>query len=546
MLVAGTGWSFTKLPTGFVPDEDQGYMFVNIQLPDAASLQRTIAVLADLDPIFKNTPGVANWLSISGNSLLSGTAGSNQGMAVVIFQPWDERRTPELSQESILRNLQQQFAKIEEAIVFGFIPPPIDGLGNASGFQLEVQDRGNAGYAELQEVTEDLVVAGNSQSGLMNLNSTFRANVPQLFAEIDRTKAKSMNVPLSAVFGTLQAYLGSAYVNDFTYQNRSYQVRVQAEAEFRAQAEDIQRLDVRDAQGNMVPLDTLVEVREEFGPAAVRRYNLYPSASVNGMAAPGYSSGQALELMEELADSRLPAAFGHEWTGISYQEKIASGGQTLIFALAIVFVFLVLAAQYESWTSPAAVIAIVPLAALGVVLALLWRGADNNTYTQIGIVLLIALASKNAILIVEFAAELRRGGATIPEAAINAAKLRFRAILMTAFSSILGFLPLLVATGAGAASRRAVGNAVVGGMTAATFFALAFVPTAFVIFQRLSEFRSRSSEAEPVSEPSHLATSAPAPPAVGGSPRTTGDSAAPPEDTTTPGSPPDAPGDLKM
>ena len=247
--------------------------------------------------------------------------------------------------------------------------------------------------------------------GLAALNTTFRANVPQLFAEVDRTKAKTMNVPLSSVFGTLQAYLGSAYVNDFTYLNRSYQVRLQAEAEFRAKASDIENLDVRDVKGEMIPLGALVEVRDEFGPTVVRRYNLYPSASVNGSSAPGYSSGQALELMEEVADaSELPSAFGYEWTGMSYQEKLAAGGQGAIFALAVLFVFLVLAAQYESWTSPAAVIAVVPLAALGVVLALILRGADNNTYTQIGIVLLVALASKNAILIVEFASEQRESG----------------------------------------------------------------------------------------------------------------------------------------
>ncbi|MCA9024831.1 MAG: multidrug efflux RND transporter permease subunit [Planctomycetaceae bacterium] len=488
-LVFLTGWTFGKLPTGFVPTEDQGYMFVNVQLPDGAALDRTNAVMSQLDDVYRETPGISDWVSIAGYSLLSGNAGSNLGLSVVIFEPWEDRNTPPLSQEGIVQSLQQRFAKVKEAIVFGFIPPPIDGLGNAGGFQMEVQDRGNVGTAELQEVTENLVVTGNSQTGLTNLNTTFRANVPQLFAEVDRTKAKTMNVPLSSVFGTLQAYLGSAYVNDFTYLNRSYQVRLQAEAEFRAKASDILALDVRDATGQMVPLGSLVEVRNEFGPTVVRRYNLYPSASINGSAAPGYSSGQALTLMEQVAASQLPPAFGYEWTGMSFQEKLAAGGQGAIFALAVLFVFLVLAAQYESWTSPAAVIAVVPLAALGVVLALIFRGADNNTYTQIGIVLLVALASKNAILIVEFASEQRHSGMSIRDSAVNAAKLRFRAILMTAFSSILGFLPLLVASGAGAASRQAVGNAVVGGMLAATVFSLMFVPAFFVVFRSLSEIR---------------------------------------------------------
>ncbi len=489
-LVAATGWTFGKLPTGFVPTEDQGYMFVNVQLPDGASSERTKAVLDEMDKLYEQTPGIADWLSISGYSLLSGNAGSNLGLSVLIFEPWEDRTTPELSQEGIVAALQQKFSQTKEAIVFGFIPPPIDGLGNAGGFQMELQDRGNAGTAELQAVADNLVVAGSTQSGLAALNTTFRANVPQLFADIDRTKAKTMNVPLSSVFGTLQAYLGSAYVNDFTYLNRSYQVRLQAEAEFRAKADDIRDLDVRDTSGRMVPLGSLIDVRDEFGPTVVRRYNLYPSASVNGSAAPGYSSGQALTLMEELAAAELPAAFGYEWTGMSYQEKLAAGGQGLIFVLAVVFVFLVLAAQYESWTSPAAVIAVVPLAALGVVLALILRGAENNTYTQIGIVLLVALASKNAILIVEFASEQRSEGHSIRESAVNAARLRFRAILMTAFSSILGFLPLLVASGAGAASRQAVGNAVVGGMVAATVFSLLFVPTFFVLFRSLSEWGS--------------------------------------------------------
>ena len=492
-LLVLTGWGFSSIPTGFLPVEDQGYAFANIQLPDAASLERTEEVMQKIDKIMETTPGVADWVTISGYSLLSGSNGSNLGLVAIIYEPWSERETPELSQEGILNHVRRAFGSIQDAIVFAFIPPSIDGLGNAGGFQMQLQDRGNVGLAELQAFTEEIIASGNTQSGLSALNTTYRANVPQLFAEIDRTKVKTLDIPLNSVFNTLQAYLGSTYVNDFNEFGRTWQVRVQADHQFRVEADDIKQLDVRNNKGEMVPIGTFVDVQETFGPQVIQRYNLYPSAQINGEPAAGYSSGQALALMEEMADQKLPpATMGFEWTGMSYQEKQVGGEQYLIFALAVVFVFLVLAAQYESWTSPAAVIAVVPLAALGVVIALFMRGMDNDTYTQIGVVLLVALASKNAILIVEFASEQRRAGRTIRDAAAQAASLRFRAILMTAFSSILGFLPLVIASGAGAASRQAVGNAVVGGMIAATFFALLFVPSFFVVFQGLSELGSRA------------------------------------------------------
>ncbi len=483
LLVAFAGWSLSKLPTGFVPEEDQGYLFVNVQLPDAATQERTAAVMAKLDQFYQTVPGIADSVTISGFSLLGGYAGSNQGMSVLVLDPWDQRRTADTSLQGIQRKLQSEYAQLQEAIAFAFTPPAIDGLGAAGGFQMELLDRSGSGYDSLQSTAESLAETARAQTGLTAVNSTFRANVPQLFAEVDRAKAKAMNLPLSTVFDALSAYLGSAYVNDFTFQNRSYQVRAQAAAEYRSRVDDIRRLDVRSPSGAMVPLSSLVTVRDSVGPTVVRRYNLFPSAAINGAAAPGFSSGQALGLMEQTATTELPAGYGFEWTGMSYQEKLASSGQAFVLVLAVVFVFLVLAAQYESWTSPAAVIAVVPLAALGVVLALWARGADNNTYTQIGIVLLIALASKNAILIVEFASELRATGQDLREAAVTAAKLRFRAILMTACSSILGFLPLLVASGAGAASRQAVGNAVVGGMIAATLFALLMVPAGYVLIK---------------------------------------------------------------
>jgi len=490
-LVTLTGWSFQKIPTGFLPTEDQGYCFANIQLPDAASQGRTLEVLAKLDELVGKVPGVEDWVSIAGYSLLSANNGGNLGLMAIIYKPWDERMTPDETQEAIVANLRKEFAKIQEGIVVAFIPPPIDGLGSAGGFQMQLQDIGGVGLAELQSVATEMVADGNGQAALTGVNTTIRANVPQLFADVNRTKVKTLDIPLSSVFNTMQSYLGSTYVNDFNKLGRVYQVRIQADHEFRVEPDDIRQLDVRNRNGDMVPMGTFVDVEESLGPQVIQRYLMYPSAQINGEPAPGYSSGQALKLMEEMAAEVLPSSMDYKWTGMSFQEKESSGGQALIFGLAVVFVFLVLAAQYESWTSPAAVIAVVPLAALGVVIALVMRGAENNVYTQIGVVLLVALASKNAILIVEFASEQRRAGLGIRESAEKAARLRFRAILMTAFSSILGFLPLLIASGAGAASRQAVGNAVVGGMCAATVFSLLFVPTFFVVFRSLNEMFSK-------------------------------------------------------
>jgi HAE1 family hydrophobic/amphiphilic exporter-1 len=356
---------------------------------------------------------------------------------------------------------------------------------------MQLQDRGKIGLAAMQQATEELIVDASGQSGLAALNTTFRASVPQLFVDIDRTKVMEKGVPLNAVFNTLQAYLGSAYVNDFNKFDRTWQVRVQAGQQYRSQPDDILNLKVRNNQGQMVPLGTLIDVKETFGAQAIQRYNLYPSAQVNGEPAPGNSSGQAMSLMEQIASSKNLA---FAWTGMSYQEQQLRDATQLtqnsafILTLSVVFVFLVLAAQYESWSAPAAVISVVPLAALGVVISVAVARADINVYSQIGLVLLVALASKNAILIVEFAREQRQAGMEIRAAAARSAELRFRAILMTAFSSILGFMPLLIASGAGAASRIAVGLAVVGGMIAATLFSLLFVPSFFVVFQTLSEW----------------------------------------------------------
>jgi HAE1 family hydrophobic/amphiphilic exporter-1 len=337
-------------------------------------------------------------------------------------------------------------------------------------------------------MAQEMVRDANAQSGLASVFSTFRATVPQLFADVNRTQAKVLEIPLSEVFNTLQAYLGSAYVNDFNKFGRTYQVNVQADTAFRRRIEDIRQLEVRNNRGSMIPLGTLVEVEKTLGPQIIRRYNMYPAAAISGSAAQGFSSGEALQLMEQMAETKLPASMGFEWTGMSYQEKAIGGQAVGIFALAVLFVYLVLCALYESWSISFAIILVVPLALIGTVAALMARGMDVNMYTQIGIVLLIGLSSKTAILIVEFAKSLRESGKSIREAAMEAARLRFRPILMTAFTFILGVSPLIIASGAGASSRQALGTAVLGGMITATVLMVLLVPVFYVLIQRLSEW----------------------------------------------------------
>ncbi len=488
-LVALTGWWFMRLPTGFVPTEDQGYAIVAIQLPDAASQERTREVTRQVNAILKDAPGVRSWFLLGGMSLLDSSVTSNAATMFLTFTPFADRAGhPELTQDSILGNLMGRFQSVREALVLAFPPPGIRGLGVAGGFEMKIEDRGGVGLRELQQVVQEMVEAANGQSTLAQVQSTFRAGVPQVYVDIDRVKAKSLGVPLDSIFSTMQAALGSAYVNDFNQFGKTYQVRVQAEQQFRLQPEDIRRLEVRNLDGQMIPLGSLATIRKTLGPQIVPRYNLYPSATINGAAAPGTSSGQSLLLMEQLAAAKLPQSMSYEWTGMSFQEKRVGSQAAYVFAMGVLMVYLVLAAQYESWLMPAAVIMVVPLALLGTVIAVSMRGMDNNIYTQIGIVLIIALASKNAILIVEFARELRAKGRSITEAAVEASRLRFRPILMTSFSFILGIVPLVRASGAGAASRRALGTAVMGGMLAATVLAVFFVPVFYVLMQKLSEW----------------------------------------------------------
>ena len=489
-LIGFTAWSYNRVPTGFLPVEDQGYFIINVQLPDAASRERTREVVDKIHNILLKQPGVTDWFVVGGFSFVDGSAASNVANVFVAFDSWDNRTDPALSQMAIIGGLQGQLARIKEARIVSFPPPSIPGLGMRSGFDLQLQDRGGAGLAELSLSVQRILDAAKSQSGLAkdSLNSMFRSGVPQVYVDIDRVKVKTLDVPLTNVFGTLQAYLGSAYVNDFNKFGRTFQVRVQADEKFRLRPEDIERLEVRNAKGEMIPLGSVVKVRRVFGPQVIPRYNLYPSALVSGAPAPGFSSGEAIRLMEQIAERELPASQGYEWTGLSYQEKKVGSEVLWIFAFAVLMVYLVLAAQYESWITPAAVILVVPLGLLGAIAAVWIRNFDNNIYTQIGMVLIIALASKNAILIVEYARELRIEGRSIYDAAVEAARLRFRPILMTSFAFILGVLPLVFATGAGAAGQQALGTAVFGGMITSTILAVFFVPVFFLFCQHINEW----------------------------------------------------------
>jgi len=496
VIFALTVLGFKIVPTGFIPDEDQGYFFVNIQLPDAASLERTSKVLKKVDKIVSETPGVAHVISVGGYSMLNSKSAPNTGALIVTLEPWEERCTTETQLGSIIGSLTAEFRTINEAIVFAFIPPAISGLGNVGGFQFQLEDRGNAGLVVLQAVATDLIDHASLAPELFAVNTTFRATVPQVYIDIDRVKVKKLGINLNDVFQTLQANLGSAYVNDFNRFGHIYKVMVQADKEFRSKVEDIYQLKVRSSTGQMVPLRTILKTEEISGPQIIERYNMYPTASITGMPAIGYSSGQSINEMEALADGLLPSSMGYEWTGMSFQELEAGKSAVYIFALALVFVFLFLAAQYDSWAIPLAVILSVPLAVLGAILITFLRAMDNNIYTQIGLVLLIGLASKNAILIVEFARQQRTEGKSVLESAVKASKLRFRPILMTSLAFILGVFPLVIATGAGASSRQSLGTAVFGGMLAATILGVLFVPVLYVVIQRMSDWFGKNKDQE--------------------------------------------------
>ena len=477
-----------RLASTFLPVEDQGYFFVLIQLPDGASLQRTDAVAKQVRDILQRTPGVDIAGSISGLNFLTNAAQSNSAVEFAILKPWDERG-PELLASKIVASVRGKLFMIPEAFVLSFDPPSIQGLGQTGGFEFELEDLSGRGSIALNDAAQALIAEARKQPELspQQLFTSFSTSTPQFTYDLDRNKAKLLGLSLPDVFNTLQIYLGSLYVNDFNLFGRTFRVTMQADKGARAAATDISRLYVRNATGGMVPLSTLGKLRPIVGPETVPHYDNYGSALINGAAAPGFSSGQAVAAMERAAAASLPSDFGYEWTGITFQELKAGSIATVVFGLAIVFVFLILAAQYESWTMPFMVLLAVPLALFGALLALWVRQMQIDVYSQIGFVMLIGLAAKNAILIVEFAKRRREEGLEIIDAAMEAGRLRLRPILMTAFAFILGVLPLVFAKGAGAASRQSIGTTVFGGMLAATILTLIFVPVFYALIEMLRE-----------------------------------------------------------
>jgi HAE1 family hydrophobic/amphiphilic exporter-1 len=481
IIVIG-GIAFTVNPTGFLPIEDQGYCIVITRLPEGASQPRVRNVSAKMDALLKNTPGIKAWVVLGGFSALDSAPLMNS-IATFVRYDDDRKRDKELDQAHIIANLNKTLSQIPEANSTVLPPPPIQGLGASGGLQLLIEDKQGKGLAELEKATQEVIRIARAQSGIGMIATTFSNQSPQLFLDVDRTKVQSLEVAMDNVFNALQGYMGSMYINLFNKFNQSFQVYVQADSPFRLRVEDIKNQYVKNVREEMIPLGTLMKVESKLGSELVSRYNLFPAANLIMIPAPGSSAGEAINVIDQIGANSLPMGMGYEWTAIAYQQKQIGSQAYFIYALSLLLVFLVLAAQYESWTTPLAVIMVVPMALVGIILALIVRNLDTNLYTQVGLVLMIALASKNAILVVEFAKKLQDEGMTSAEAAIEATRRRFRPILMTSFAFILGVLPLMSAEGAGGASQQALGTVVFGGMMASTFLAIPFVPVFYVMIQ---------------------------------------------------------------
>jgi hydrophobe/amphiphile efflux-1 (HAE1) family protein len=503
-LLALTVLVFRLVPAGFIPQQDKQYLVAIAQLPDASSLDRTDSVLAKMTVIALDHPAVSHAVRFAGLSVNGFVNAPNQGLVFFPLKPFEEREEPELHGQAVAQALNQRFASIQEAFVAVFPPPPIQGLGSTGGFKMQVQDRASLGSSQLFQATQALVGQANQQPQLRGVFSSFRMNVPQVWIDIDRERARRQDVALPELFSTLGVYLGSAYVNDFNRFGRTYQVVAQADGQFRSQLEDIGNLRVRNAAGDMVPLGALARTRETFGPDQILRYNAFPAADINGSLAPGVSSGQAVALMERLAGETLPRGTGFEWTELTFQQVQEGATLLLVFPLAIMLAFLVLAAQYESWSLPLVVILIVPLSVLAAMAGVWLTDGDNNIFTQVGLVVLAGLACKNAILIVEFARELELQGRSILGAALESCRIRLRPILMTSFAFIMGVVPLVISSGAGAEIRRALGVAVFAGMLGVTVFGLVLTPVFYVVIRSL--VTGRAPNALPPREPEALSS----------------------------------------
>jgi multidrug efflux pump len=500
MLVAIFGL-FNKVPTSFVPDEDQGYVFGVGILPDGASLDRTEAAAAQMSDIFRANPAVGSVVAVNGYSLLDSQYKTTDTTLFVSFKDYEERKDPKESAPNVIREVMGKFAKIGDAIALVFNPPSIPGLGTTGGFEFWIQSRGGGDIKQLAQVTKDFVAKAGQRPELRGLTTTINPASQQLYITLDREQANTLGVPVSSVFGTLQALFGSMYVSQFNYLNQVWQVIVQAAPEYRSRPDDIRRVYVRSTNGGMVPLAAVTKQEYTSAPNLITRFNTFPSAKVTGGAAPGYSSGQALATMEEVAGEVLPAGYSFGWSGQAYQEKKVGGDSAMVFIYGLIMVFLILAAQYEKWSLPFSVLMAVPFGVFGALLAVWLRGMENDVYFQIGLLTLVGLAAKNAILIVEFAVMKHEEGMPILEAAVEAARLRFRPILMTSLAFILGAIPLVIATGAGANSRHSIGTGIVGGMTAATVLAIFFVPMFFRLFEGISEKSGGKKEKAPHPNP---------------------------------------------